>query len=159
MISDYKKTIREFEKHKSKSRKLKDVGKWYSDQGAVGRELKKGNRIIYETFTDKFSPIELTLTVVHPGTVGKEFHMTKGHVHGKKVPEFYILLEGKGKLLIQKGKPKVIELKKGEIALIPVGYAHRLVNDGRKDLKVLTIYDQASRPDYHIKFKKRFFKK
>ncbi|MCH8945644.1 MAG: cupin domain-containing protein [Nanoarchaeota archaeon] len=160
MISDYKKTIRKFEKLKSKSRKLKDVIQWYSDKKVFEKELKKKkNKIIYETFTDKFSPINLTLTVVHPGTVGKEYYMTKGHIHRKKVPEFYISLEGKGKLLMQKqSKVKVIDLKKGEIALIPVGYGHRLINTGNKKLKVLTIYDQESKPDYHIKFKRRFFR-
>ena len=160
MISDYKKTIRKFEKLKSKSRKLKDVIPWYSDKKVFEKELKKNkNKVIYETFTDKFSPINLTLTVVHPGTVGKEYYMTKGHIHRKKVPEFYISLEGKGKLLMQRqSKVKVIDLKKGEIALIPVGYGHRLINTGNKKLKVLTIYDQESKPDYHIKFKRRFFR-
>jgi len=159
VITDYKKTIREFEKHRSKPRRLRDLARWYSDKDAVALELKKGNKVVYETYTDKFSPINLTLTVVHPGTIGGEFHMTKGHVHRKRTPEFYILLEGKGKLLIQKGAMKVIDLKRGDITLIRKGFAHRLVNDGKKDLKVLTIYDQASRPDYHIRFKKRFFRK
>ena len=160
MISNYKKTIRYFEKQKGEARKLKDVVNWYSDKEAVEKELNKNpNKIVYETFTDEFTPINLTLTVIHPGVVGKEYYMTKGHIHRKKTPEFYILLDGKGKLLIQKqSKTKVIDLKKGEIALIPVGYAHRLVNTGRTKLKVLTIYDQESKPDYEIKFKKRFFK-
>jgi len=161
MISNYEKTIKEFEKHKSKARRLKDVVKWYSDKKAIAEELKKNkNKVIYETFTDKFSPINLTLTVISPGTIGKEYYMTKGHIHRKKVPEFYILLEGKGKLLMQKqSNVKVINLKKGEITLIPIGYSHRLINTGNKKFKVLTIYDQESKPDYHIKFKKRFMKK
>ena len=54
---------------------------------------------------------------------------------------------------------KVIDLKKVEIVLIPIGYAHRLINTGNKKLKVLTIYDQESKPDYNIKFKKRFFRR
>ena len=160
MINNYKKTIKHFEKSKSNARKLKDVVKWYSDKKAIKKELKKNkNKVIYETFTDNFYPINLTLTTIHPGTIGKEYYMTKGHIHRKKVPEFYILLEGKGKLLMQKSSHvKVIDLKKREIALIPVGYAHRLINTGNKKLKVLTIYDQESKPDYNIKFKKRFFR-
>ena len=161
MISDYKKTIRYFEKQKGKARKLKDVIKWYSDNKAIEKELKKNpNKVIYETFTDEFTPINLTLTVVNPGVIGKEYYMTKGHIHRKKTPEFYILLDGNGKLLIQKdSNVKIIDLKKGEIALIPTNYAHRLINTGKKKLKVLTIYDQESKPDYKIKFKKRFFRK
>ena len=116
MISDYKKTIKHFEKSKSNVRKLKDVAKWYSDKKTILEGLKK-NKIIYETITDKFFPINLTLKTIHPGTIGKEYYMTKGHIHRKKVPEFYILLEGKGKLLMQKSSHvKVIDLKKGEIA-------------------------------------------
>ena len=160
MISDYNKTIKHFEKNKSKARRLKDVVTWYSDKKAIAEALGENkNKVVYETFTDNFSPLNLTLTVVSPGTIGKEYYMTKGHIHRKKVPEFYILLEGRGKLLMQKqSKVKIIDLKKGEIALIPTGYAHRLINTGNKKLKVLTIYDQESKPDYNIKFKKRFFR-
>lgn len=161
MISNYKKTIRYFEKSESKKRLMKDVGDWYSDKRAVGEELKKNpKKVVYETFTDKLNPINLTLTVIHPGTIGKEYHMTRGHIHGKKTPEFYILLDGRGILLIQnKSKVKTINLKKGEIALIPKNYAHRLINNGSKKLKVLTIYDEKSKPDYKIKFRRRLYKK
>ena len=161
-MKSYNKTIREFEKKKSNIRRLKDVVEWYSNKKAIQKELKKNkNKVIYETFTDNFSPINLTLTIVHPGTIGKEYYMTKGHVHKKKTSEFYILLEGKGELLLQKKneKPKVIHLKKGEIALIPIGYAHRIINTGNKKLKVLTIYHEDSKPDYSIVFKKRFMKR
>ena len=161
MIRNYLKTIRKFEKHKSRKRRFKDVAKWYSDKKAVEKELKKNkNNVIYKTFTEEDSPMDLTLTVIHPGVVGKEYYMTKGHIHGANNPEFYILLEGNGKLLIQsRSEVKVITLKKGKITLIPKGYAHRLVNVGRKKLKVLTIYSENSRPNYNVKFKKRFFRK
>ena len=161
MIRNYLKTIRKFEKHESRKRRFKDVAKWYSDKKAVEKELKKNrNKVIYETFTVEDSPMDLTLTVIHPGVVGKEYYMTKGHIHGANNPEFYILLEGNGKLLIQsRSEVKVITLKKGKITLIPKGYAHRLINPGRKKLKVLTIYSENSRPNYNVKFKKRFFRK
>ena len=161
MIRNYLKTIRKFEKHESRKRRFKDVAKWYSNKKAVDKELKKNrNKVIYETFTEKDSPMDLTLTVIHQGVVGKEYYMTKGHIHGANNPEFYILLDGSGKLLIQnRSEVKTIVLKKGKIALIPRGYAHRLVNVGKKKLKVLTIYSENSRPNYNVKFKKRFFRK
>ena len=150
-------TLKDFEGEKAKARKLSDLKGYFSDRDAYAGALKKGNSVVYETFTKSYSPMKLTLTVVNPGRVGKEFYFTKGHVHKKRTPEFYILMEGSGVLLIQKGGPKVIRLKKGEIALIPEGYAHRLVNNGKKKLKVLTIYHEDSRPDYGIKFKRKFF--
>ena len=64
-----------------------------------------------------------------------------------------------GSLVLQKAdKSKEVKLKKGKIALIPEGWAHRLTNTGRKKLKVLTIYHVNSKPDYNLKFKKRITK-
>lgn len=162
MAKNYKITITKFEKNydKKSTRKLEDLKNHFSNKEEVKNILKKKNPVIYEVFIKEFPPIDLGLTVINPGNVKKEFYFTKGHIHKNKTPEFYILLDGKGELLLQKGrKPKTINLKKGEIALIPKGYAHRLINSGRKKLKVLTIYHEASKPDYKIKFKKRFFKK
>lgn len=162
-MKNYQKTINQFEKkyEKKGARKLSELKGTFKDKKEVEEMLNKGDRVIYETFTKAFSPIKLTLTEVNPGNVDGEFYLTKGHVHRqKKTPEFYILLDGSGELYIQKGlKKKTIKLKKGEIALIPEGYAHRLINTGRKKLKVLTIYHENSKPDYHVKFKKRFFRK
>lgn len=159
---DYKKTIQKFEKKfdKKSTRKLSDMSKFFKDQKEVQKILNKKDLVLYEVFIREFSPIMLGLTVINPGTIGKELYFTKGHVHKKLTPEFYILLEGSGKLLIQKknSKPKTIKMKKGEIVLIPEKYAHRLVNVGKTKLKVLTIYHEDSKPDYKIKFLKRFFR-
>tara|TARA_Y100000310_G_scaffold91480_2_gene88858 strand:+ start:12342 stop:12833 length:492 start_codon:yes stop_codon:yes gene_type:complete len=163
MKNDYSKTIKKFEKgfEKKTTRKLKDVVGFFKDKKEVEKILKTGNPILYEVFIKEFPPINLGLTVINSGTVGKEYYFTKGHIHKKKTPEFYILLDGKGELLLRKrsGKRKIIHLKKGEVALIEKGYAHRLVNIGRKKLKVLTIYHEDSKPDYSVIFKKRFFKR
>jgi len=162
-MPDYKSTINKFEKkYKSKGvRKLKDIENRFIDKKEVQEILKEeGNLEIYETYTKVFSPITLTLTNVNPGTVHNEFYLTKGHVHKNKTPEFYILLDGKGSLVLQKGKvSKEVKLKKGEISLIEAGWAHRLANTGTKKLKVLTIYHENSKPDYHLRFKKRVKKK
>ena len=156
---NYKKTVSDFERNgKKETRRLKDVEYAFEDKKDAEKILKKRNIIIYETFTKNFSPIKLTLTIVNPGEIHGEFYLTKGHIHKNKTPEFYILLDGKGILLLQKGKEtKKIQMNKGKINLIPEGYAHRLINDGKTKLKVLSIYHENSKPDYNVKFKKRFF--
>ncbi len=158
---NYTSTIRKFERgfEKKSVRKLSDIVGFFKDNEEVRKILKKKDPVLYTVFIKEFSPIDLGLTVIEPGAIKKEFYFTKGHVHRKQTPEFYILLDGKGDLLIQKGKPKTIKLKKGEITLIPKGFAHRLINTGNKKLKVLTIYHEASKPRYGVKFKKRFFKR
>ncbi len=152
-----KQTIKQFEKNYNKKHivRLKDIVNRFKNSENI-----EENPIIYETFIKSFSPIQLGLTVINPGNINKEFYMTRGHIHSIKTPEFYVLLEGKGLLLIQKSnKSKTIKLKKGEIALIPKDCAHRLINIGNKKLKVLTIYHENSKPNYNVKFKKRFLKK
>lgn len=151
---DFRKTIRDFEGNydKKKSVRERDAKNFFVSGG-------DGSKLVYEVFVKTFSPLNLGLTVIEPGSVGKEFYMTKGHVHARKIPEFYVLLEGSGILLMQKGKPKVVKLKKGKLVLIPEGYAHRLVNNGRKKMKVLTVYHEDSKPRYGVKFKRRFFRK
>ena len=154
-------TVNEFEKNPDKHgvRKLSDLKDYFSDKKKVEEILVEGNPIIYETFVKKFFPIDLGLTVMHPGNIGGEFYFTKGHVHGAKTPEFYVLMEGSGLLLLQKGQNvKSVKLKKGKIAYIPEDYAHRLVNNSRKKMKVLTIYHEESKPNYGVKFKRRIFK-
>ncbi|MEM3113046.1 MAG: glucose-6-phosphate isomerase family protein [Candidatus Pacearchaeota archaeon] len=153
---NYSKTIREFEKNYDfkKTKRLKEMAKYY------GENVRKNNKIVYEVYIKKFSPVQIGLTEVHSGSINNEFYMTSGHIHKNKTPEFYILLEGKGILLIQKNdKVKAVPLKKGKINLIPEGYAHRLINTGDKKLKVLTIYHENSKPYYNIKFNKKFFRK
>jgi len=152
----YKKTVKIFEEYGEKSvRKLKDLRGVFSS-----KILVDGNKKVYETYTKKYSPINLTLTEIEPGNVDGEFFLTKGHIHKNRTPEFYILLEGNGLLLLQKGnKIKEIKLKIGKINLISEGYAHRLINVGNTRLKVMTIYHENSKPNYNVKFKKRFFKK
>ncbi|MFH1290774.1 MAG: glucose-6-phosphate isomerase family protein [Nanoarchaeota archaeon] len=147
---NYTKTVRELEKDhdKKKTVKVQDVF-----------PSSKENKKIYEVFIKNYSPMNFALTILNPGTVKKEFYMTKGHVHKTKMQEFYILLEGKGKLILQKGPLKEINLKKKELNLVPSGFAHRLINTGKTKLKVLTIYHEDSEPQYGVKFKKRFFKK
>jgi glucose-6-phosphate isomerase, archaeal len=155
-------TVRELEKNgKHGVRRLKDLKNLFLNQEKVKEILRRGeNPIIYETFVEDKSPMKLGLTVMNSGKIGKEFYFTKGHIHLSKSEEFYILMEGKGKLLKQKGnKTRVINLKKGDLALIGKGEAHRLINTGRRKLKVLTIYHERSKPDYSVKFKKRFFEK
>lgn len=160
MKNKFKTTARELEKYgKHGIRTLKNMEKMFFNEDEVKRILKQGgNPVIYETFVKSFYPMDLGLTVLNAGQIGKEFYFTKGHVHRAGTEEFYILLEGTGLLILQKDrKIKKLNLSKGRLILIPRGYAHRLINNGKKKLKVLTIYHENSKPDYSVKFRKRFF--
>ncbi|MEM3074872.1 MAG: glucose-6-phosphate isomerase family protein [Candidatus Pacearchaeota archaeon] len=154
----YKDTIKNFEINfdNKKIRKLKDLKGIFMNFNLSEKKIL--NEIVYETYTKKLSPINLTLTILYPGKINEEFYMTKGHIHKTKTPEFYILIEGKGILLTQKGnKIKTTNMKRGKIELIYGDWAHRIINTGNKKMKVMTIYHENSKPDYNITFKRRFF--
>lgn len=140
-------------------RNLKNIRKLFLDQDAVKIILKEKNPKIYEVFIKKAGKLCIALTIIKPGTIGKEYYFTKGHKHKQKIKEYYILTEGKGKLLIQNKTTKIIELKKDKMVVVPKNSAHRLINTGDESLKVLTIYASTSGHVYNTKFKKRIFKR
>ena len=140
-------------------KKLKDIKDCFYDKSEINKILKRKNPLIYRVFIKKIKDINVGLTVMESGTVGKEFYFTKGHKHKKPSSEIYILLKGKGNLIIQNKKIRVIKLQKNKKYIVPKKSAHRLINIGNKKLEVLAIYRMDAGHNYHVKFKKRLFKK
>ena len=99
----------DLKKHKDSvmTRKYKDM------EGSYKEKLESGNPTIYRVYIKDYGDFEEGLTVINPGCVGKEYFMTKGHRHVKAMAEIYMLVSGKGKLLVQEGKKvNVMDLKK-----------------------------------------------
>ncbi len=135
-------------------RKFKDI----KDKFKYASKIKS-NPLIYTVYIKDFGCFETGLTVIEPGTINKELFMTKGHRHQKPAGEIYILIRGKGKLLIKNKKTEIFELKKGKTYIIPGKSGHRLVNTGNEKLEVLTIYPKNAGHDYNLEFEKRIFRK
>lgn len=137
--------------------RLKDMQNFFSDKKSVNLKLK-GNPIIYEVLRKKAGDTEYSLTTIKPGKIGKEHFMTRGHYHKNNFTELYLLLKGKGVLLIQNKKCIAIKLKKDKIYLISSKYAHRTINTGGDALEILTIQSTKIKYDYK-KIEKAGFKK
>lgn len=88
------------------------------------------------------------ITVIPPGTIGKEYIKTAGHIH-PLVPntsvtytELYEVVSGEGLYLLQKiDNNKVIDAyfvraKSGDKIIIPPGYGHITINPG-KDILIM----------------------
>ncbi|MBS3084958.1 cupin domain-containing protein [Candidatus Pacearchaeota archaeon] len=133
-------------------RKLKDMSNSFKNQHV------KGNPLLYTVYTKDYGTFEITLTVIEPGNVNGEFYMTKGHRHLKNREEIYILVSGKGKIFIQKKGSKAVEMKKDKIYTVSGKAGHRAINTGNGKLEFLSIYSKDAGHNYHVKFKKRFFK-
>lgn len=138
----------------------KKVLRKYSDMKESYLEKINSNPLIYTLYIKNYLTFFSGLTVIEPGKIKNEFFMTKGHKHKPAAEEIYMLISGKGKLIIQDTKKlKSFDLKKNKVYAIPKNSAHRLVNTGKQKLEVLTIYPKGLKNDYSIKFKKRFFSK
>ena len=131
--------------------RFKDVKHKYQNISGI-----KSNKIIYKVYIKDYGDFLFGLTVIEPGKINKEFHMTKGHKHNNPDKEVYILFNGKGKLVVQDKKFKSIDMKKNILYEISGNAGHRLVNIGSKPLEVLTIYSRNSGHNYDFEFKKRF---
>src|SRR5512141_536752 len=92
------------------------------------------------------------LTIVHPGKVGDEYFMTKGHFHTVlDTAEVYYCLNGNGVMVMEtpEGEWAVEELHPGRVLYVPPRWAHRSVNtDPREDLVMFFIYPANAGHDY-----------
>jgi glucose-6-phosphate isomerase len=90
-------------------------------------------------------------TVIEPGTVGREYFMTKGHFHElRDRAELYIGLAGEGRLLMatEDGEHAVEPMRRGTVNYVPGGWAHRSINVGEEPLVFFAAYVGDAGHDY-----------
>jgi glucose-6-phosphate isomerase, archaeal len=116
-------------------RTLKSMRGQYLDQPAYAAKLAKEDTLLYEVF--ELSRPEVAgelihgISIVHPGLVGKEYFMTKGHFHNViDTAEIYHVLQGQGKMVLEtlEGNWAVEDLTVGKVLYVPPKWAHRSVN-------------------------------
>ena len=90
-------------------------------------------------------------TVIHPGTVGDEYFMTKGHFHSlRDTGEVYLGLGGSGYLLLmtEDGGQSAVPMERGTLAYVPPYWAHRTVNTGDEPFVFFAVYPGQAGHDY-----------
>ncbi len=137
------------------TRYLSDMKGMYRDQDAVREELDQDDPLIYEVYEDPVPKEEGQLlqvtSIVHPGKVGDEYYMTKGHYHEKRdTAEIYLCLSGTGYLLTQteEGKSASLRMEPGVSTYIPPYWAHRTVNVGDEPFVFYGVYPGNAGHDY-----------
>jgi glucose-6-phosphate isomerase len=111
--------------------------------------------LIYEYFERDVPPedgqIVQNVSILHPGAIDGEYHMTKGHYHAnRRCSEVYLCLSGRGVLLMQTrdGETGALTLERGISVYVPPGWAHRSVNTGDQPLVLFALYPADSGHDY-----------
>ena len=137
-------------------RKLSQMAGQYSDQNAYDQLLAREDVLLYEVYEIKRPEVEGEIlhgiSIVHPGTVGDEYFMTKGHYHTVlDTAEIYYTLGGRGVMVMEtpEGDWAVEELKPGSVLYVPPRWAHRSVNTGTdEDLVMFFAYPANAGHDY-----------
>ena len=137
-------------------RNLSSMKGQYADAGAFQALLAQADTVHYEVYEirrpEASGELLQGVSVVHPGKVGDEYFMTKGHFHAVlETAEIYYCFRGEGMMVMEtpEGEWAVEELRPGRFLYVPPRWAHRSVNTGLgEDLMTFFIYPGHSGHDY-----------
>ena len=125
-------------------------------RGVFLEEPPAGDAVVYRVYGIPAPATGANLlcstTVLEPGTAGREYYMTKGHFHQvRDRAEVYLGLAGEGRLVMAtvEGRHAVEPIRRGTVAYVPGGWAHRSVNVGDQPLVFFAIYVGDAGHDYH----------
>lgn len=137
-------------------RRLSSMKGQFADQEAYNALMEKEDPVLYEVYElqrpQEAGELLHGITIIHPGKVGNEYHMTKGHFHQVlETAEIYHCLKGKGVMIMEtpEGDWAVETLCPGKILYVPPRWAHRSVNTGnQEDMATFFVYPGNAGHDY-----------
>ena len=125
-------------------------------QDATNAILHSQDPIVYEVYEVKrpemTGELRQGISIVHPGKVGDEYYMTKGHFHiVLETAEIYFCLQGQGFLVMEtpEGDCAVEPIWPNTVLYVPPRWAHRSVNTScSEDLVTFFVYPAYAGHDY-----------
>ena len=137
---------------------LADLDGLYEDTAAF-KSLKRerGDEVVYEVTDFKPSAnagdMIIGVTRMRPGKVGREYFLTRGHIHANaNRPEMYYGEGGRGLMLLEspQGEIRTVEIEPRALCYVPPYWIHRSVNTGSDELVMTFAYPADSGQDYAI---------
>ncbi len=137
-------------------RRLSALTGMFLDEAAYQKMLAAEDSLVYEVYEVSRPAVagELPcgISIVHPGKVGREFYMTKGHFHAViDTAEIYLCLKGEGCMVMEnpEGETCVEPMYPGGVLYVPPRWAHRSVCTSRQqDLVTFFAYPGHAGHDY-----------
>jgi glucose-6-phosphate isomerase len=137
-------------------RRLSAMQGQFADRVAYLAALARQDVLLYEVYEIRRPELAGELlhgtSIVHPGRVGNEYFMTKGHFHAElETAEVYYCLKGEGMMVMEtpEGDWAVETLRPGRVLYVPPRWAHRSVNTSPdQDLVTFFIYPGHAGHDY-----------
>jgi glucose-6-phosphate isomerase len=138
------------------TRRLSAMKGQFADRRAYDAMLAAEDVLLYEVYDIARPQVAGELlhgvSIVHPGKVGDEYFMTKGHFHAVlETAEVYYCLNGQGVMVMEtpEGEWSVQELRPGRVLYVPPMWAHRSVNTSHgQDLVLFFVYPGHAGHDY-----------
>ncbi len=145
---------------------IRELNSIYADQQKFQQLLEsRGGEVAYRVnelrFTERGNDLITGISVLHPGKVGSEFFMTRGHLHQRADrSETYYCLSGHGILLMEdlEGKVEAAEMRAGNLVYVPPFWVHRSVNIGSEIFATLFSYPADAGQNFDIVRKAGGFK-
>jgi glucose-6-phosphate isomerase len=143
---------------RSYTKRLAQLAGLYGDEAAYATALATmGDETVYEVteFRPSTKPGDLIFGVTRmvPGKIGREYFMTRGHIHAKvDRSEMYYGQGGHGLMLIESpvGETRIVEIAPQTVCYVPPLSIHRAVNTGSEDFLMLFCYPADAGQDYDI---------
>ncbi|NPV86980.1 MAG: glucose-6-phosphate isomerase [Anaerolineae bacterium] len=137
-------------------RRLSAMKGQFLDQQAYDQMLAVEDTLVYEVYEiprpHQAGELLSGISIVHPGKVGNEYFMTKGHFHQVlDTAEVYYCLKGEGYMVMEdpEGNAQVAPLAPGVVLYVPPRWGHRSVCTGRQqDLVTFYVYPGNAGHDY-----------
>jgi glucose-6-phosphate isomerase len=137
---------------------LADLDGLYEDAAAFqSLKRKLGDEVVYEVTDFKPSAnagdMIIGVTRMRPGKVGREYFLTRGHIHANaNRPEMYYGESGRGLMLLEspEGEIRTVEIEPRALCYVPPYWIHRSVNTGPDELVMTFAYPADSGQDYAI---------
>jgi glucose-6-phosphate isomerase, archaeal len=137
-------------------KRLSDLRGLFLDAADLERRIREENDpLCYENYAfnqnQADGDIFFGTTIIYPGRVGSEYHLTRGHYHSKRNhAETYQALSGQGLVLFERedGTTCSAELTPGKVTYIPPYWAHRSINTGDVPLVFLWTCPVEAGHDY-----------
>ncbi len=138
-------------------KRFSDLRGLFLDEDALERRIRDGDAIAYavEDYkpSDSGGDLIFGVSTLEPGRVGREFLMTRGHIHARSDrPEIYYCQAGEGLMLMElaDGTIEIAAMRPQSIVYVAPHWIHRSVNVGSEPLVTVFCYPADAGQDYDI---------
>jgi glucose-6-phosphate isomerase len=145
-------------------RHLSDLRGCFADADAYEAALARSNPLLYTVAAIEPAhgqgDLHYGVGKLMPGRVGREYFMTKGHLHAwRPAAECYFGLGGEGVMLLEEeatGESCIVPLRPNGVVYVPGHTAHRTVNVSTVPLIYIGVYPAQAGHDYSTIAAKNF---